>query len=167
MFVWDQGVIKPSDVDTSDALEELFLRLAPGMSQYFSNTVGNHLDAGNTRAAAEAIAEHAVRRELTLSAAQRQVLREALTANRGDLTNIDRLDKQTETGGATRLLPVAHRQPPATVPMRSAAGREPSAETLRMSPMRSHTADFRQADPNAPTAMIPAIRPDYTGAHRR
>ncbi|MEV0699389.1 hypothetical protein AB0I53_15925 [Saccharopolyspora sp. NPDC050389] len=151
MFVWDQGVIMPSEMDGFDELDEVFLHLAPEVSDNLSAAVANHLDNGDELAAAQALAAFAERRQLPVSRADRRTLRDVIESHNGDLTCIDLLDGRAgaRLNGDTQLLPVLPRPARETVPMRSAP--------------RPHVADVAVAQ----TAVLPAIRPLGTGAHRR
>lgn len=159
MFVWDQGVIMPAEMDGFDALDAVLLHLAAEMSDSLSATVGNYLDNRDPLAAALALASFAARRQLPVSSADRRTLRDVIETHNGDSTCIDLLDRRANArlNGDTQQLPVVCLQGPAqpyardTVPIRAAA----------------HVSDFRRADPAAQTALLPVIRPRSTGAHRR
>ncbi|MEU6270447.1 hypothetical protein [Saccharopolyspora shandongensis] len=153
MFVWDQGVIMPSEMNGFDELDEVFLHLAPEMSDNLSGAVANHLDNGDELAAAQALAAFAERRQLPVSRADRRTLRDVIESHNGDLTCIDLLDDRAgaRLNGDTKLLPALPLQARDTVPMRTAP--------------RPPVADVAAAQ----TAVLPlpVIRPLGTGAHHR
>ncbi|GAA4853603.1 hypothetical protein [Saccharopolyspora rosea] len=141
MFAWDQGVIVPAGMDESDALDEVFLRLAAGMPRPVSTRVTARLDAGDSLAAARELVADAVRRGLRVSRADREVLRRTIEAHAGDTAGVDSLDAAAEP-----QRPVNRER--GTLPMPTARRADQATDRI-VHPFR--------CDPDARTALLPAL----------
>ncbi|MDA3627917.1 hypothetical protein OU415_20960 [Saccharopolyspora sp. WRP15-2] len=155
MFVWEQGVFMPAEVDAKagfEALDGVLLHLAAEMPDRLATMIGNQLDSGDVLGASLAMAAFAARRELLVSREDRRILREAIESHRGDTTSVDRLDLQVADTG---VIPVV----PPQAPPRRQIPRQPArhAATRRTVPMRIRRPE-RQVDPAEQTIMMPAIR---------
>lgn len=139
MFAWDQGVIVPAGMDESDALDEVFLRLAAGMPRPVSARVTSRLEAGDLLAAAGELVADALRRGLRVSRADRDVLRRSIEAHGGDTSGVDSLD--------------AAAQP--RRPVHRVRGTLPMPTTRRVDQKTDRIVHPLRCDPDARTTLLP------------
>ncbi|KAA5829176.1 hypothetical protein ABT337_25515 [Saccharopolyspora hirsuta] len=164
MFVWEQGVFMPAEVDAmagSEALDGVLLHFAAEMPDRLATAIGHQLDSGDVLGAALALASFAARRDLLVSNGDRRTLREAIESHRGDTTSVDQLDRragarQTPPVADTRVMPAVPPQVPPRSGTRQPVRREHAGGRPTVPvPVRRPE---RRVDPTAQTVLMPAIR---------
>ena len=103
MFVIENGVIKPSEMDRCGDIAEVACHLGNEMSDDLSVLVDCYLDTGDVLAAAWALAVFADWRRLILPAEHCHILRAAISTHSADLSVVDRLDRRAGNVGAPEI----------------------------------------------------------------